>query len=106
MAGSVRKSGAPVFSRSMEGLATRGPLELDNIAFWVCDVHGWTFPFSSVPRCHCSCLNVVYFQVPTNDIFIERFNTKAEVVQISPLWSRRCTPGATELAVYGNEVNE
>jgi hypothetical protein len=87
-------------------LATRRPLELHDISFWVADVDRWALPFGSVPSCQWPRLHVVCFKLTADGCFIERLDAKAEVIEVPSFPRRWCTTGSAKLTIHWHEVDQ
>ena len=89
-----------------ERLAARRAFELDDIAFGITDIDGWTFTFCSVARLHWADCCTIRPKVGTNGHGIKRLYAEAEVVEISAFGSRGRATGTVELAIEGDEIDE
>lgn len=92
--------------RSTARLATRWPLELHNIAFWVADVDRRAFSFGSVPSCQWPGFYVVSVKLAADCCFIERLYSKAEVIEVPSFFRRWRTTGLAKRTVNWHEVNQ
>ena len=90
----------------MEGLATRWPLELYDIAFRVGNVHRRAFSFGSIPGRYRPRLDVVRLEFTAYFCFVERLDPNAEVIEVPAFLRWRCTPGFAKLPIHGYEVDQ
>ena len=90
----------------MEKSVCRRPLELDAIAFGVCQVHGRPLTLGTITRFDVSSLEAMSVKVKANTGFIKGLNAKTEVIKIACFCSRRRTSRLAELAINGHQVNE
>ena len=79
-------------------------LELDRVAFRISHVDRWPFAFGAIARRGGRRGNSRSFQMLPDAWFIERFETKAKVVEVSSLMTGGCTAHASELAGDRDQV--
>ena len=90
----------------MNGLATRWPLELYDIAFRVGNVDRRAFSFGAIPGCHRPRLDVVCLEFTAYFCFIERLDPNAEVIEVPAFLRRWRTPGFAKLPIDRHEVDQ
>ena len=89
-----------------EGLPTRRPLELDDVAFGVRDIQGRAFALRAVALLHRSGGMAVRCQLAPDRRLVERVDPEAEVIQVAALRSRRRTACTPEHAVDRHEIDQ
>jgi len=86
--------------------ATWWTLQLDDIAFRVCDIDGRAFPLGAVARGDRTNLDALCLQMAANARFVEWFHPETEVIQVACFLSWRRTAGSAEFAIHGHEIND
>mgnify|MGYP003375669905 CR=1 FL=1 len=84
---------------SMEGLASWWPLEFDDIAFGVCEIHGRPFTLSAIARLDLSSLNAMSVKVNANVGFIKGLHAKTKVIKVACFCSRWRTSSLAKFAI-------
>ena len=90
----------------MEALPTWRPFQLDDIALRIGDVDRRAFSLRAVSRRQRAGFHIVCGQLTPNVGFVEGFDAKAEVIEISTFLSGRRTARASELAIHRYEVDQ
>jgi hypothetical protein len=81
----------------MEGIASRWALELDDIAFGVCEIHERTLTLSTIARLDVSSLHPM--SVKVNAGFIKGLHAKTKEIKVACFCSRWRTSRLAEFAI-------
>src|SRR4051812_10974774 len=84
----------------------RRAFELHRVAFWIGQVDRRSFSLRAVSGRYVAGRDAYGVEVKPDRRFVERFDTQAEVVQISPFAARRGPAGTTERTVDRDEIDQ
>src|SRR3990167_106778 len=81
-------------------------LEFDDIAFRVRDVDRWTFTFRAVTRFRRARRDSMCRKMAADCRRVERFDAKAEMIEVAAFLAGRGTPCPAEFAVDRHQVQQ